>query len=528
MEEGEGAVRDRRTSRGTPNLPGTVGKAVLAVGAVLVLALPLTVPAAGPAFGDPDPVEPTRHELVAGRIDEATAYLRRHMADIRAPGMAYAIVRGEQTVSQGAWGVDGDGRRLTVDTPFLIGSLSKSFTALAVMQLVEAGRVDLDSPVRRYVPWLRLADQNVAARITVRQLLTHTTGLPAAMGAGLYDRYDNSAGGLARVVRDLATVGTTLPPGGTYQYSNANYAIAGVLIEEVTGQPYGSYLRDHVLDPLGMTRSAATAAEARAVGVPAGHRYHFGRPRRVGSSYDTSGAPYGYLAASLTDLTHYAVAQLNDGRYGGHRVLSAQGVAQLHTGHVGTGGDGRYGLGWREHTFADASGRIVWHAGATPEFFSHLVLVPGSELAVVVLSNAYSLGMDAPLASAAFNVARILHGNAPVTPAADPLLGGTLAGLLAVVGLLLVLLVWSAVRLVRRRGGAWSTRRFVVTTTGWVAGCVVLAAGALWGLPAAFDGATLAVALRYTMDIGHLVIAVAVLAGLLALTRVGLGLRMRG
>ncbi|MEO3745105.1 serine hydrolase domain-containing protein [Plantactinospora sp. B5E13] len=525
-------------SRRTPGPSGIWGTGVRPALAVLILVLLVGVPAAGPASanpaaagpaaGEPGAGAPYRGDPDAGRIAEATAYLRRHMADTRTPGLAYAIVHRDRVVAQGAWGVDGAGHPVTVDTPFLLGSLSKSFTALAVMQLVEAGRVDLDSPARRYVPWLRLADEGVAARITVRQLLTHTTGLPQIMGGGLADRYDNAPGGLTRLVRDLASLRSTMPPGGRYQYSNANYAIAGVLVEEVTGQPYGSYLRQHVLDPLGMTRSAATAAEARAVDLPAGHRYHFGHPRRVGSSYDTSGVPYGYLAVSLTDVTHYAIAQLNDGRYGEHRVLSAQGVAQLHTGRVGTGGDGKYGLGWREHTFDDAGGRIVWHAGATPEFFSHLVLVPGSELAVMVLSNTYSLGMDGPLASAAFNVARILHGNAPVTTPADPLLGGTLVGLLVVVGLLLGLLVWSMVRLVRRRGGTWSTRRVVVVTTGWVVGCVALGVGALWGLPAAFDGATLAVALRYTMDIGHLVIAVAVLAGLLALARIGLGLRMRG
>ncbi|MEQ4300763.1 serine hydrolase domain-containing protein [Plantactinospora sp. B6F1] len=479
-----------------------------------VVAVPVAVAAGiGPTAGAPPPDDLSRVE----------SYLRGYMSEVRTPGLAYAVVRGDRVVGQGAWGVDGNGKPLTPRTPFVLGSVTKSFTALAVMQLVEAGRVELDAPVRRYVPWLRLADESIAARITVRQLLVQTTGLPQVAAMGLTDRYDNRPGALARAVRDLSAVEPTAEPGTVHQYSDANYLVLGALVEEVTGDTYGGYLRRQVLDPLGMVDSAATEAEAEAVGVPPGHRYYFGRPQRFAPPFDTSGVSYGFLAASLTDMTHYAVAQLDDGRYAGRAVLSAQGIAQLHAGQVSTGGGGRYAMGWRDGTLGEPAERIVWHAGATANSFGHVVLAPGSDLAVVVLANIYSLAMDAPLVSAAFNVARILHGvEAEAGAAEDPIFGRLLGGLLAVAVLLLALLVWSVVRVVRRPAGpARSRRRTVAGAAGWVAGCAALAAGTTWLLPAAWDGAGLAQVRLFAPDIGDAIVAVAVLAGLLALTRVG-------
>ncbi|MFY1688715.1 serine hydrolase domain-containing protein [Plantactinospora sp. WMMB782] len=491
--------------------------AVLAVLAVLA-ALPLAVgTGVGPAAGVP-PSPP-----VDG-MSRVESHLRKYMAEVRAPGLAYAVVRGDRVVGQGAWGVDGNGEPITPGTPFVLGSVSKSFTALAVMQLVESGRVELDAPVRRYVPWLRLADESVAARITVRQLLVQTTGLPQVASTGLTDRYDNTPGALARSVRDLATVRPTAEPGGVHQYSDANYMILGVLVEEVTGESYGGYLRRQVLDPLGMADSAATGAEAEALGIPPGHRYYLGRPQRFEPSFDGSGVSYGFLAASLTDLTHYVAAQLSAGRYAGRAVLSPEGMARLHTGQVPTGGDGRYAMGWREGTLGVPAERIVWHAGATASSFGHIVLVPGSDLAVVVLTNVYGLPMDGPLASAAFDVARILHGaGAAPAQAEDPTFGWLLAGLAAVAVLLLGLLVWSVVRAFRRPAGpVRSGRRAVAGAAGWVVGCAGLAVAVVWVIPAFWDGAGLAKVRLFAPDVGDAIVAVAVLAGLVALARVGL------
>jgi CubicO group peptidase (beta-lactamase class C family) len=448
--------------------------------------------------------------------DDVPSYLERHAAAHRIPGLAAAVVRDGRVAFEWTRGVD-------AQTPFLLGSVAKPFTALVVLRLVDAGRIGLDAPVGGYLPWLRFAGSPAPVAVTVRQLLTHTSGLPSVAERGLTDRFDDTPGGLARSVRDLAAVRPVGTPGGAHRYSDANYMVLGALVEAVSGEPFGAHLRRHVLDPLGMRRSAVTAAEAAAVGLPAGHRYWFGHPRRFAPPFDTSGVPYGYLAASLRDTTRFAIAQLG----GGGGILSPQWTELSHTGQVATGGSGRYGLGWRDSTLATPGGdrRIVWHAGATPGYFAHIVLVPETGTGVVVLSNVYGPAMDAPLASAAFDLARILHGGAPAPSTKDPLYGVALAGLVSVAGALLAALGLSAVRLARPVRAARSTRRVVAGAAASAGGCAALAAGAVWGLPAAFGTGPAQVRL-WTPDIGWAAVAVAGLAGALALARAAASARI--
>ncbi|MEU7608072.1 serine hydrolase domain-containing protein [Micromonospora sp. NPDC049204] len=495
------------------------GRLVAVAGCLTVLATTAAPVAADPLLNRVAPGD----ELAA-----AEDYLRAYQEQTRAPGLAYAVVRGDTVLRSGAWGVDGDGRPMTAQTPFLLGSTSKSFTALAVAQLVEAGRVDLDTPAATYLPWLALGDAHTARTVTVRQLLTHTSGLPEVWSTGLTDRYDNRPGGLTRSVRDLATLRPTAAVGQRHEYSDANYMILGALVEDVTGDTFGAYLRRHVLDPLQMTHSAATVDEARAVGIPPGHRFYLGQPRRFAAPFDTAGVPYGFLAASLDDLTHYAIAQLNGGRYGNTRILGADRTTQMHTGTVSTG-HGSYGFGWRNSTLDGVGTRIVWHAGATPDYFAHLVLAPESNLAVIIMTNIYGLPMDAPLSAGAFNLARILHGATPTAAAPDPVHRWALTGLLGVAVLLITVLAWSWTRLIRRlRHGtippARSRARSLIATTAWTGGSAAVAAGVAWTLPSFWQGADLAKLQLWAPDIGHATIAVVALAIALALTRLAVGL----
>lgn len=500
---------------------------LLLLAALLAGAVPTPPPAAAApavAAAPPVAVAPSAGATAAApapdRLAEVERHLREHHARTRAPGFAYAVVHRDRVVAQATWGLDGNGEPVTGATPFVLGSVAKSFTALAVMQLVEAGQVELDAPAEAYLPWFRLADPAASARITVRHLLTHTSGIPDVAARGLTDRYDNSPDGLARSVRDLAAVEPAGEPGESHRYSDANYMIAGALVAAVSGRSFGAYLRTEVLDPLGM-RGATTDAEADALGgLPAGHRYWFGRPWPFDTPFDTSGVPYGFLAASLEDMTRYTAAHLGHGE---EPVLSAKGFAELHTGQATMGPRGAYGLGWRDSVLSGADTRIVWHAGGTPDSFSHLLLIPGEELAVVVLANAYGVAMDGPLTSAAFNAARILLGAAPVAEEEDPLLVWTRRGLLLVSGALLAALAWNVARAARRHPG----RHALAATVAWVAGCAALAVAVGWGLPAAFEGARLRQVLLFAADIGHTIVAVIVLAAATAVARLAGAARTR-
>ena len=427
---------------------------------------------------------------------------------------------------RGAWGIDGDGRPITTQTPFLLGSTSKSFTALAVAQLVEAGRVDLDTTASTYLPWLRLGDQDTARRVTVRQLLTHTSGLPQVWSTDLTDRYDNRPGALARSVHDLASVRPTAAVGQTYQYSDANYMILGALVENVTGDTFGGYLRRHVLDPLQMTHSAATADEARAVGIPAGHRYYFGRPQRFAAPFDTAGVPYGFLAASLDDLSHYVIAQLSGGRYGDTRILGPQSTRQLHRHrghrprHLWVRLEEQH-PGRRRHPHRLARRR---HPGLLHPHRAGTRLEPRRDHHDQRLRPAHGRAAQRrglqPCPHPARRHTRDRHRrpDAGLGPGRPP---RRRRGATRHPGLVLDPRPPQAAgdRVPPARSGG----RTIAATVAWVGACAAVAACVAWQVPAFWKGAGLAKLQLWAPDVGHAIRVVVALAAALALTRLALG-----
>lgn len=186
-----------------------------------------------------------------------------------------------------------------------------------------------------------------------------------------------------------------------------------------------------------------------------------------------------------------------------------------------TAGRGSYGFGWRDSRLGgDGGARVVWHAGATASSFSHIVLVPDSDLAVVVLANAYHVALDGPLTSLAFDTVRLLRGEEPDPAPADATLGALRTALLAVAAVLAVLVAWSVRAAVRAGARGRSRRRRLAGAAAWVAGCAAVAATAGWLLPSFRDGAGLAQVLLFAPDVGHTAVAVVVLAVPLAGLRV--------
>src|SRR6266567_6127103 len=205
------------------SLSRTVVSSVLAC-LLLLLALPfMALPVlAAPQAGVPD-------------IASIDAYISAQMQANHIPGMALGLVHNDQVVHLRGFGrADQSGRVVTPQTPFLIGSLTKSFTAMAIMQLVEAGKIDLDAPVQRYLPWFRVADLTASASITVRHLLSHTSGISRYVGRVQFASNGNATAD--QRVRELAAVDLTHPPGEVFQYSNSNYVVLGLLIQVVSGQ----------------------------------------------------------------------------------------------------------------------------------------------------------------------------------------------------------------------------------------------------------------------------------------------------
>ncbi len=350
---------------------------LLACGAGLLLALP-GVAVAG------EPVQAADASPDFAAIDR---YVQTEMDAQRIPGLALGVVQGGRVVHlQGFGKADQSGRAVTPQTPFFIGSVTKSFTALAIMQLSEAGRVDLDAPVQRYLPWWRVADPDASARVTVRHLLYQVSGLSKATG----NKYATSGGtadsALEDRVRSLRTAELTAPVGTTWQYSNANYWTLGLIVQTVTGQSYEAYVQQHIFDQVAMRNSFTSQSEAKRHGLPTGYRYWFGNPIAADLPFDRGGLGAAGLSASVEDLARYLSLYLNHGRYGSTALVSPAGAAELQRAGVPTGHpEVSYAMGWE---VGETNGiPTVSHDGSGFNSHGNAILVPQSKWGVVLLEN---------------------------------------------------------------------------------------------------------------------------------------------
>jgi CubicO group peptidase (beta-lactamase class C family) len=422
---------------------------------------------------------------------EIESFVQGEMAAQRVPGLALGIIEdGRVDYLRGFGKADDSGRAVTPQTPFIIGSVAKSFTALAIMQLVEANKVDLGAPVQRYLPWFRVADEKASAEITVQHLLNHTSGISTKTGRSYQGDGDTSDTALEQAVRKLKSAELSAPVGSKHQYSTINYSVLGLIVQTVAGHSYESYVQAKILDPLQMRNSFTSETAAQPAGLATGYNYSFGRPRESNEAYNRGLLPAGYLIASAEDMTHYVVAQLDGGQYEGTSVLSSGGIGELHRPAVPTPKeDTSYGMGWFVGPLNDI--RVVHHQGETFNFHSNVVLIPQSRKGVVVLMNAENsldLFTAGRMGTIAAGVASLVEGQEPPSPPSNIAIFIVYAALFALLVLQARGIVRSVVALRRGRirrgriGPRWRIALSLVLSLVWALFVFVLVPKQL-GLP---------------------------------------------
>lgn len=350
-------------------------------------------------------------------FDEIDAYITGQMRRLHIPGAALAIVEGERIVHRAGFGrARPGGQTPTPQTPFMIGSLTKSITALAVMQLVEAGKIELDAPVQRYLPWFRVADPEASARMTVRHLLNQTSGLPLLPSETVLADYDDLPDATERQVRALSTLKLAYPVGSKCEYSNFNYNILGLVIEAASGKAYVNYVQKHIFDPLEMSHSFASQAEAQQHGLATGYRHWFSLPFPAPNLPAPRGSlPSGQLISCAEDMAHYLIAHLNGGRYGEAQILSEAGIDEMHRGAVDFvmmgKMTGRYGMGWFEIDLGQT--KTYTHGGNVPNFSAFAGLLPKQKRGVILLFNADPYGLPPVMAEIGTGVTALLASQQP-------------------------------------------------------------------------------------------------------------------
>ncbi len=340
------------------------------------------------------------------------------------PGLALAVVQNGKIIYARGLGVASveTGLPVTPDTLFRIGSITKPLTATAVMRLVEAGKLDLDRPVRKYLPWLAFSDESAAERITLRLLLSHSAGLPTDHSP--IGRRDPEA--LEAYVRDrIPTYRFIAPPGKLYSYANPGPRLAGYIAQVVGGRPYTELMQDLVFDPLEMRRTTFDPTVAMTYPLAQSHDLAGDGALSVQHRYaeDASGYPSGFAISTVLDLANFALMQMDGGRFGSRQILSPQSVAEMQAVQVDryTTTDAAYGLGF----FLDAYKglRRVWHSGDISTFGSKLAMIPSAGVAAVLLVNrthGFWGKMDEIIDGLLDRLLDLPPGPAPEPPAIEP------------------------------------------------------------------------------------------------------------
>lgn len=325
------------------------------------------------------------HETPLFPVPESV--VQEAMDAAKAPGLALGILHeGAEYVA--GFGVTNVENPLPVDADTLcqIGSITKTFTATAVMRLVEQGKLDLDRPIQAYLPDFHLADEDAAAAVTVRHLFTHS--------GGWLDLIGGSAGedpALTQFVARLGQVSQLFAPGSNWSYSNSGLIVAGRVIEAVTDKPYDEAIKELVLDPLGMDRTFFRAAEVITYRFAVGHQ-----PGPSGTQVIRQwelgpfARPAGGVVTSVRQFLRYARFHLGDGTTeDGTRLLSAETMQAMRTPQMASN---PFGLSWH------LDGDIVWHAGGTFGQSALLQLVPDRGFAFLGMTNVGGMGAEGPSA----------------------------------------------------------------------------------------------------------------------------------
>lgn len=315
---------------------------------------------------------------------EIDNYLQKSVKSTNIPGMSVIIIDKDSVLFSNTYG-----NCNSIDTPFIIGSMSKSFTAVSIMRLVEQDKINLDSNVSAYLP-----DVSVGSKITVRQLLNQTSGL------GEYQRLSSMK------ITDSY---------GKHQYANVNYNVLGKIIESVSGMSYEEYVTQNIFDPLKMNHSAASLDRSKENGLISGYRNYFGITIAGEPDYPDenswSQVPAGYITSSASDMGKYLQMYLNDGE----KVITPESIDTVFYNNVLVESNVPYyyGMGWTLSKGYDEP--ILGHSGLVENYMSNMFILPESGIGVVILANTNDiLVTNSMFDSISGSIVLMLLGDTPV------------------------------------------------------------------------------------------------------------------
>ena len=342
--------------------------------------------------------QPALAQTLEERLKEVDEYAAKAGQEWKVPGFSVAIVKDDKVVFVKGYGVRELGKTEPVDkdTLFAVASNTKAFTSAALATLVDEGKIKWDDPVTKYLPYFQLYDPYVTREMTVRDLLSHRSGLATFGGDLLWYETTFSREDVIRRVRHLKPVN---PFRGRYGYQNIMFLAAGEIVPAVTGKSWDDYVREKFFVPLGMARTNTTFRQLTAAqNVAAPHNETDGRVKVVKYSNVDAAGGAAAINSSAAEMAEWVRLQLGRGTYQGKKIFSAAASREMWTPHTIVSGVSEsaerfnptvhfnlYGLGW---ALNDYRGRkVVTHSGGLDGMTSRVALLPEENLGVVILTN---------------------------------------------------------------------------------------------------------------------------------------------
>lgn len=364
------------------------------------------------------------HPGVRAALDLLESWVESQVAYAGWPGLSAAVVHDQAVIWSRGFGLASveRGEPATADTLYRIASVTKLFTATAIMQLRDAGKLGLDDSVAAHLPWFAVQPARPdAPPITIRHLLTHTAGLPRE--AGLPYWTDGRFPEREELPALIAGLSAVLPAETRWKYTNLGPTLSGEVVAAVSGQPYARYVREAILEPLGMERTLVASPAADHPGLADGYtrRLPGNAPRTRAPRTDGRGiTPAANMTTSVSDLARFAMLQFRDGAAGGAQVLRGSTLREMQRVHwLEPDWAAGWGLGFRVVRLGGRT--LCGHGGRLRGYRTQLQLCPAERVGVIVMINADD-GMPLAIADRAIEwvAPAIARATAQERAAADP------------------------------------------------------------------------------------------------------------
>lgn len=295
--------------------------------------------------------------------DSVSKVLEKDIKENHIPGMAVIVVNSDEVIFSKTYG-----NCENIDTPFIIGSMSKSFTALSIMKLVEENKIDINKPISTYIDTsLYFKNKDDGDKITVKQLLNQNSGI------GTYQKL-----GKLKITKNY----------GKYEYANANYNLLGKIIESVSNESYSDYVTKNIFEPLEMNHTSATLEESNKNGLIKGYQNYFGIPIAESPNYPTDDnswiqVPAGFISSSASDMGKYLQMYLNQGL----SIITEDSINKMFYNNIPQDDMDRdyYGMGWVFTKYY--SKPVLTHSGLVENYTSKMFIIPEDNIGIVVLVN---------------------------------------------------------------------------------------------------------------------------------------------